>query len=145
MPSLFVLFLRKVMTLFREPLAGRLTSPFVWTRPVWDMSLHLASKCSRISRCWQFRSRRPNPHTIHPRPVRAARIEVTSRIPHRLPLPRTRRACSTGTVRTVPISCGCIVSRLRWNRCHHDVFFPSCCANIIIFCSSLASLPPHDH
>jgi hypothetical protein len=30
-------------------LVGRLTSPFAWTTPVWDMSPCLALKCSRIT------------------------------------------------------------------------------------------------
>jgi hypothetical protein len=30
-------------------LAGRLTSPFAWTTPVWDMSPCLALKCSQIT------------------------------------------------------------------------------------------------
>ena len=86
----WALFFRKIMALFRAPWAGRRTSPFAWTRPVWDTSLRLASKCSRISRCWPFKSPRVRTLVLFPsfRP-RSADRGYLIRIPHRLPFPRT--------------------------------------------------------
>lgn len=47
----WILFLsQKTMTLLPATLVGRLTFPFAWATPVWDTSLLLALKCSRISR-----------------------------------------------------------------------------------------------
>ena len=48
---LFLTSKKQIMSLFRAPLAGRLTSPFAWTRPVWDTSLRPESKYSRTTRC----------------------------------------------------------------------------------------------
>lgn len=47
------------------PLAARLTSPFAWVTPIWDMSPCLASKFSRItSRHRGAVSRRPHTHVL---------------------------------------------------------------------------------
>ena len=111
------------MTLFRAPLAGRLTSPFAWTWPVWDTSLRLASKCSRISRCWQSQS--PRVQTLkqvpsfRPRSADRGHIE---HIPHRL-LFSLIRACSPRDV-CAPSRLAVVASYpgLRWDGYH--VFFP---------------------